>query len=426
MTAIDVYQEPRTTPVPIPYGRGRWRLTLHRRQFTAQTWQQTIIAELTTARGRNLALAWNSPGQLTFSVDGDSPNAPQIQELATDVLAWRWDETSGSDKLIFRGVVDHSEDQITADAATVTFVAHDYIALLTRRILTTTYTCTGNDQDLIVSDLVGRARNATASSGTSFNPGSYLPLQVLPVNPDGSVRSSGSGQLRDRTYTASSQIGQLVDDLSKVINGFDYDMLPLGGGSGSATVDSLRIFYPQQGLTRTDLALQYGSTISGLTRTVSSADYANYQRVLGNNGSSDPNAAQLYAEAWNADANNITVNPVGLWQSADNAADVIIQSSLNDKAAGDLNLSGLLVPSYTVTMRPGAYRWGYPNMGDTVPLIVRKGRLNVNTTVRVLGITYAIGEDSSEDVSLVLGRPPTTLARLFTQADRDVDALTRR
>jgi hypothetical protein len=174
------------------------------------------------------------------------------------------------------------------------------------------------------------------------------------------------------------------------------------------------------------MVLAYGSTVSALTRSASSQDYANYVRVLGNNGSSDPAAAQLFAEAWNTDANNVTVNPVGLWMSTDNAADVSIQSTLNDQANGDLQLSGLLVPSYTLTMRPGAYFFGSPNMGDTVPLVVKKGRLNVNTTVRVLGISYSIGDDGQEDVSLTVGRPAAKFLDTASQASRDIDALTRR
>jgi hypothetical protein len=65
-------------------------------------------------------------------------------------------------------------------------------------------------------------------------------------------------------------------------------------------------------------------------------------------------------------------------------------------------------------------------MGDICPLIVIAGRLNVNTTVRVLGISYDVSDDGDEIVSLTLGRPASTLVDLFTQADRDVDALTRR
>ena len=39
-------------------------------------------------------------------------------------------------------------------------------------------------------------------------------------------------------------------------------------------------------------------------------------------------------------------------------------------------------------------------MGDIVPLVIQTGRLNVNTTIRVLGIAYDIGDDGQEDVDL--------------------------
>jgi hypothetical protein len=61
-----------------------------------------------------------------------------------------------------------------------------------------------------------------------------------------------------------------------------------------------------------------------------------------------------------------------------------------------------------------------------VPLIIHSGRLNVNTTIRIVGLTYDIGDDGQEDVSLVLGRPDTTIADIFGSTDRDVNALARR
>jgi len=170
----------------------------------------------------------------------------------------------------------------------------------------------------------------------------------------------------------------------------------------------------------------YGSTVSTVTRNLDSADYANYQRNVGNNGSADPAAAQLFGEAWNADANNVTVATQGLWMNGSNASDVVLKQTLMDKANGDLGRSGLLIPHYAVGLRPGGYSWGNPNMGDVVPLIIQSGRLNVNTTIRVVGITYDIGDDGQEDVQLVLGRPDTTIADIFGSTDRDVDALARR
>src|SRR6516162_604313 len=134
-------------------------------------------------------------------------------------------------------------------------------------------------------------------------------------------------------------------DQAKVINGFDYDVQP--GAWIGATADSLRVFYPGQGVARSDIQLMYGANVAQLQRSVDSSTYTNYWRAIGNNGSSDPNVAQLYGEAWNSDSNNVTVNPVGLWQNTDNAADVNIAATLTQKAQGDLDTTGVLIPVYT-------------------------------------------------------------------------------
>lgn len=135
---------------------------------------------------------------------------------------------------------------------------------------------------------------------------------------------------------------------------------------------------------------------------------------------------QWASEAANVDANNVTVTPVGLWQITDNAADVSVQATLDQKAAGDLAYYGVLQPTYTLGLRPGAYSLGNPNMGDVVPLMIQTGRLNVNNQVRVVGIDYDIGDDGQEDVILTVGRPPATFKKLLTATHSDVAALTRR
>lgn len=414
---------------PIPGGRGRWRLTLHRRVFgpagPGSYPSDTGLAELITARSRHLETNWCQSALLSFTVDGRSPAAASILELQQDVIAWRWDDQTGRDIPMFRGPITQSEDQITDDGHTVTFTCHDYLAMLQRRILTgpTPVNYTQTDQDAIVSGMLAVANHPTAATGADvFYPGSVLPLAFSIVNPDGSDRS-WSGQLRDRSYLGGSVIGNIIDDLAKVIGGFDYDVWPRSDAWG---VDRLRLFYPQQGVTRTAPALAYGSSVATVTRSVNSSDYANYWRVIGNNGSSDQNAAQMYSEAWNSDANNVGALPIGLWMNQDNASDVNIQSTLDQKAQGDLALSGILEPSYTLGLRPGAYSMGNPNMGDTVPLLIQSGRLDVNTTVRVLGIAWDIGDDGQEDVALTVTRPTVTLAEILKDAHRDVNALARR
>ena len=422
-----------TTTVPIPPGRGRWRLALMNRQFAWGTvWQNALLAEITDARTRRLELTKNAGGVLTFTLDGHSPSAALLTELTQDVIAWRWDEYTGKDVPMFRGVICQTQDSLSADRHTVTVTCHDYLSMLGRRLLTGTYTATQLDQDYIASDLVYRATNAQSSSGVSFSPGSWFPLVAFNYNPDGSSRGANlSGQLRDRTYAANSVIGELLSNLAAVIGGFDYDVLYLNNGTQNglpATFDVLRIFYPRQGVTRSDLVLAYGANVAEVTRSVNSADYANHVRVIGNNGSEDPAAPQLYSEAWNADANNVTVTPVGLWSTGLNESDVSVQSTLDETAAGELATAGVLVPSYSLKLTPGAYRWGVPNMGDSVPLVIRSGRLNVVSTVDVVGITFAPtdGDDGREVVEIAVGRPVVTIGDLFTDLDRSVNALARR
>jgi hypothetical protein len=417
---------PTALTTPVPEGRGRWRLMLYNRQYSSAA--PTLISELTDARGRQLAQKLNGPATLTFTLDGRSDAAALVQELTTDVVLTRWSDAAGTDVVYFRGIVGQSEDQLSEQEHAVTFTAHDYLAMLARRYVTNTLAWTATDQDNIANGLLSAALNVRATPGTpSFTPGSYLPLQALFVNPDGTQRSV-SGQLRDRTYAGSTEVLTAIDDLAHVINGFDYDVVP--GMSPRVTpnrpYDWMRIFYPSQGVTRTE-PLEYGSTIASVTRTVNSADYANFERVLGNNASSDPAAPQLYSEKWNADANNVTVAPVGLWMDAQNAADVSVGTTLDQQALGWLNINGVLVPSYTLGLRPGTFRDGALNMGDTVPVVIHSGkRLNVTTSQRIVGLTFDIGEDGEEDVSLTVGRPLTSLVDMLTATAADVNALARR
>jgi hypothetical protein len=58
--------------------------------------------------------------------------------------------------------------------------------------------------------------------------------------------------------------------------------------------------------------------------------------------------------------------------------------------------------------------------------VVKSGRLDVSTTVRVLGLNYAIGDDGQEDVEMVVGRAAEDLSAQFRKTRRDVDALARR
>lgn len=412
---------------PVPAGRGRWRLTLAQRDYTGGTpFSQRIVADLLDARSRRLEQSLNSSATLTFTLDGHSTSAKLLTELAHEVIAWRWDDQAGQDVAVFAGPICQTQDQLTEQSYTLNVTCHDYLALLSRRLLTSTLTINQQDQDAIVGQLL--TGNWTASSGASLFPAANLRIVSANVDPSGAGRPQ-SGQIRDRVYQAQSTVLELLENLAAVVGGFDFDMQPVQSTLGPR----LRLFYPYQGILRATPELIYGSTVATVDRTVNSADYANYWRVL---GQADMDAPQVYAEAWDTNAVQAQLGSVGLWASGDSESDVTDVNTLIQKAGGSgfvaspsgglLGQSSLLVPTYTLGLRPGAYSWGSPNMGDVVPFICQAGRLNVNTTIRVVGITYDIGDDGQEDVSLSVGRPDVTFGDIFRGRDRDIDALARR
>lgn len=403
-------------------------MSLHRRQFSDATPSSTTIAELLGARSRRLERQLNTPATFTFTIDGRSDAALLIKELETDVYAWRWDETLGRDVPYFMGVVGQTEDQLTEQSYTINVTCHDYVAMLTRRYLTQPLSFAGWGQDLVLANLVRYATDlAATSSGTTLSPGSYLPIILSWRNPDGTSRTpNGAGvPTRDRSYPAQSDIGTLIDDLAHVINGFDYDCRPQEN-TASPIQGPMRIFFPSQGVDRANPVLEYGSTVRTVTRSVNSSSYANYVRVLGNNGQSDPAAPQLFSEAWNADANSVGQRPIGLWQDGENASDVSVQATLDQQALGYLDLNGVLVPSYSLALAPGVYTHEAISMGDNMTLVIRKGRLSVDTAIRVVGMTWTVSDDGTEDVGITVGRPLRDLADLLAVGQADINALARR
>lgn len=405
-----------------------WKLTLHQRTFTEAAWSSTIITELVGARSRRLEQNLNQSATLTFTMDGREPSCALINEMQHEVIAWR------GPTAFFRGVVAQSEDEITEQGHTVNFTCHDYFAVLNRRWLTSQLDfLAGNNtpQNAVVDRLLDLAKRLATSSGVSLTPGSYLPLVTRHANPDGSTLSA-SQPPRARTYLPQQNIGEAIDDLAHVIGGFDYEIIPSWrfGNFGSVNYDWLRTFYPQQGVTRTDPILEYGGPVTTVTRSVNSADYANYWRVIGAAPPDTPDAPPMYSEAWNTDANDVGRIPIGVWMDTDQASDVSIQSTLDEKAQGNLNRSGVLVPAYTLGLRPDVWddykNRGLCNMGDTVPVVIKSGRLNVTSSIRIIGIAYDMTDDGTEQVSLTVGRPLTSLVDMLTASAADINALARR
>lgn len=418
------YDGPLRSLLPLWEGQSRYRVRLAARNFTGAPHEDLTLVDLAgKARSRRLELKLNGPSEFSFTLDGYSEGAQLLTELAQDVLVDRWGgEASAPWEPCFFGFVANTQDTISAQTASVWVTCRDYLAMLDRRLVTQEHMrLTHVPQDGIVAALLAEATTAAQStSGTSFWPGSALPFDVAYCAPDGTPRPAG-GPVRTRHYLGNQNIGEALANLSAVRNGFDYDVAPAPGNWGH-----FRVFYPYQGVLRPDVELVYGATVRALTRHVNSGNYANYARLLGNNEELEEDAPQVFGEAWNADANDVTRVPVGLWMRGEEDADVTGQATLDEKVAGSVDRHGELIPSYSLEMRDGAWSPGFPAMGDVCRLVVYAGRLHIDTFVRVVGITIAIDDEGNEDVRLEVGRPETTFVDIFRGQSQGIAALARR
>ena len=398
-----------------PRGRGRWRFTLHRRSFAHDlSYDSTIIADLPTARSRRLTQELNKAAKLVFTMDGADPACMMIRELEHDVIAWRWDDDADVDVPVFRGIVAQSQDSVSEQVHTVNFTCHDYFAMFGRRLLDVQTVFAAWDQDDVAAWFLVLAQPS------AYGAAAVLPLKFHRVDPGGVDRPGKSGIPRDRTYEPNQKWDEAMSNLAACEQGFDFGVEPVPPGD-----DELRVFFPYRGELRTEeIVLEYGGAVANLSRSVNSTDYANYWRVIGKVPDGSPDGT-LPPAAVAAEVPDTITTPVGLWMSGDNASDVSQQGTLNDKAKADL-LHSSLVPSYSIGLRPGWYKWGTPRMGDTVRLRVRQGRLDVDQEVRVVGMDYEIGDDGEENVGLTVGRGDITFPDLLNRLDRDINALARR
>jgi hypothetical protein len=338
------------------------------------------VAELTEARSRRIEFPLDGPAKAGFTFPGRHPQVRLVDEVETDVLIAR------DGLAVFRGRINTSEDTISETVHTCTFGAIDYRGMLDRRIVWpgSTLVYTGADQAAIAADLIAD----TQALGTL---GITLPATT-------------TGVARDRTYETGAVIGELITNLGRCLNGFDWDISP---------ALALRIWYPARGATTPVFVAEYGRTVTSLRRTVSSSDFANAIRYSG-------------ADAVPAALRTVTPGIEGRWERQIGDTNLTTPAAVNESADGAIvELSGI-EPAYQVTLAPGAWTPATVWLGDVIRLLVRSGRLDVDTTTRVVGVNIDLDDDGNETIALAVGPYRWRLSTQLADYRSRLDLLERR
>ena len=355
--------------------------------------------ELTNAKTRRATFRLHDNSQASFSIFGGDPLAGNIAELSTDLHLLRRNK-AGVVQQLYRGRIGSVSDELTETGHSVSVPSLDYRAVLARRHLMSgsQVTWTQKDQFEIAFGLITQAQNKTG--------GDYGIV-------DG---NAPSGMLRDRTYELGDSIGQRLQELSEVENGFDWEIVPDG-----PSALWFKAWNPERGVNR-GVILAYGGLVKSLTRNVDSGDYANAVRVTGQppEGSSTPPPPHEGVAA------DITTRPEGRWDKVIGTS-IVTTATLAERRTWLLDHHQVIRPAYTVKLKRDA--WGGPDhiwLGDPVRLRVNSGRLRVDTILRVHEIDVAIGDAGEEDVTLTLGAPRPDFARRAAANEKRIAELERR
>lgn len=364
-----------------------------------------LLRELTGATGRKINFKLGASSEASCTLDGNDPASAEIVELATDMHVFRSEGRGKPKRRMYRGRIAKTNDSLDANGHTVDVPSIDYRELLKRR--------------LIMSGTLDADRNFVQKD-QSLIAWTLLESQQSRTGGDlGITRGLGqsSGKLRDRAFNFGDSVGDKLQELSEVIEGFDWDITPT-----SDSAMQFDIWSPQRGVDRGEVLL-YGGNIGSVTRSVDSSEYANAVRLTGKQSDGSGGVEPPPHEGV---ATDIVTRPEGRWDKL-YAEDITTTAGMADRRDWRLADAQIIQPSYTVTLQSGW--WSGPDhiwLGDTVRLVIMSGRLRVDTSVRVQEISVDIGDDGTEDVSMTLGYPRKNFTTKLKSIDSRLAKLERR
>jgi hypothetical protein len=341
------------------------------------------IGDLVGARSKRFTFRLDEPSTVEWSMSGTDPGATFIDELTTDVEAWR------NGVRLLRARVGASSDDIGPEDHSVAFSAVDYRGVLARRLVWAAATYTGIDQVAIVRDLIADSQALTAGN-----------LGITDA-------TTATGRNRARTYEAGKNLAEAIQELSDVDGGFDWDISP---------EMELRTWYPARGASR-DFAAVWGDTVTAVRRQVDPSQYANTIRFSGAEGVTTTTRSVA----------GLADRVEGRFEAQSGDTDISTTTALGEKADWELSERSVIRPSYTVKLKPGV--WDGPAtlwLGDTCRLVVRRGRLDVNTEARVHEIAVTVDDSGGEEVDVTFDRPRASFVRRASRDAARIDRLERR
>lgn len=304
-----------------------------------------------------------------FSLSGSAQAARVIDELASDLFIARLNEPW---KRLRIGQVEQEWDEDGGENLAV--IAMDHRAILNRRYLWDDITFTGEDQGVIAWDLIAHTQSLDGGD-----------LGLTAGTLDDTVQ-------RIRSYLTGDNIGERLRELSEVIGGPWYE------------IDAdLRFHVRARGTERRySMPLQLGVTARRLRSVSGAAEFANAVQGVGDN----EQTVRVGLETA-----GIATDPRGRWEAVAAWTSVIVQDTLAEHTAGELDDRVSPLTKWSATIDSARWLSDFPvEPFDVVTVIVPPsivapvGTPATSVTAQVDTLSFSIlpnGEVTNPEVTLV-------------------------
>lgn len=225
------------------------------------------------------------------------------------------------------------------------------------------------------------------------------------------IGSKITGVIRDRSYVQGQKVSDIIDDMTKVIDGCDFDFQPIdyyatGGYGPSAGVgNGLRMMglvnaYAQQGSDKPNAVFGYGpGTIANIAKA--SLVYQPVTTKATITGAVAGGVVPVKGVANNVDPNAYLTGGLDLLENWAADPDLTIQATVDEKANGIVNEMGHLRPVVTIAdpLPDAPQPFVDYDIGDTVYVDVRRGALSYTGALRVMSYTLTVGPNGEHTTS---------------------------
>lgn len=348
-----------------------------RYRFAVGPWNTGPVIDLTRATGRQIQLrAAGEVSQVSFTVDGRSPEALQIEELVSDMWVYRDALDGNGPTLLTRcRVGGQPSDTIDEQKHTVTMSATDYRDRLNRLVMFSDDTLAFANKD--GADIAWTVVS-TAQGHVAANLGITRGLHPTTFN------------VTSQTFDVGTPVYQALETLAGLSAGFDWDVDPL--------TLALNIWTPYRGRNLTDV-YSFGDNITQVTRTWDTTTYGNAVLTTGGNDPTDG----FPLTAVSTTASDLSSRPEGRYELITAHPEIIVQSALAQASVYDLAAGEVPSPAYTCRLKAGVWSPQTLWLGDLVFLVVNSGRLSVMDWFRVQEIDINLSDIGQETVDVTFG-----------------------